>query len=267
MIEWSGALGRFEIATENYEDWQPGRTFSSPTVGSTQTVSLVSIVADNTGKIRLHVLTSSAAQDRLLGDVRAIVRSEMSSMSYAGVWEYTVAPSLLGSLSTIDAISSDPRMPDLTNVPMMPGLLGSAVTPSVGAKCRIHFVNQNPARPECIGVAGATEHTTTIEAVVVLLHNTLAALFLANPGIMIGAPLQLFILPAINAAIAATGIPAPPGLPAQIIAAATQTAASVAGSPISTSAPYSAALAILDTKVADASGLFPSVGHPNSGIE
>lgn len=58
VIHWSGKTGSFEIATENYADWMPGKTFTAPTVSGTQTVSLVNLNQDNEGKLRLEVLAS-----------------------------------------------------------------------------------------------------------------------------------------------------------------------------------------------------------------
>jgi hypothetical protein len=58
VIHWSGKTGSFEIATDNYADWMPGKTFTAPTVSGTQTVSLVNLNQDNEGKLRLEVLAS-----------------------------------------------------------------------------------------------------------------------------------------------------------------------------------------------------------------
>jgi hypothetical protein len=58
VIHWSGKTGQFEIATENYADWMPGKTFTAPTVAGAQTISLVSLNQSNEGKLRLEVLAS-----------------------------------------------------------------------------------------------------------------------------------------------------------------------------------------------------------------
>lgn len=59
VVQWSGAKGSFEIATESLGDWLPGNTFTAPTVSGTQTVGLTNIVADNDGKVRLTVLSAT----------------------------------------------------------------------------------------------------------------------------------------------------------------------------------------------------------------
>ncbi len=112
----------------------------------------MTIDVDNEGKLRLHVMNTDGAVERLRTDLRAIVRAESPTLNYAGVWEYTIDT---GDDTTVDVVSSDPRMPSLTKVPMMPGLMGEVVTPTPGSKCRIHFVNQDPTRPECVGIIGS----------------------------------------------------------------------------------------------------------------
>lgn len=152
VISWTASKGQFEIATETIAPWQPGRTFSAPNAPGMHTISSVTIDADNEGKLRLHVLTTDGAVERLRTDMRALIRSELAALSCFGVWEYTIAT---GDSSRVDVVSSDPRLPDLTRVPMSPGLIGEVVTPTPGSKCRIVFVNGDPTRPECVGIEGS----------------------------------------------------------------------------------------------------------------
>ncbi|GAC1536313.1 MAG: hypothetical protein NVS3B10_00100 [Polyangiales bacterium] len=58
VITFSGAKGRFTVATETLADWMPGRTFNSPTVTTTQTVGVVEHVVDNSGTHRVEVLAA-----------------------------------------------------------------------------------------------------------------------------------------------------------------------------------------------------------------
>lgn len=62
VVGWSGGRGRFEIATDVYEDWSPGRTFTAPTVSGTRTISGVLLESSNDGKARLVVLDTTAAE-------------------------------------------------------------------------------------------------------------------------------------------------------------------------------------------------------------
>lgn len=56
VIMWTGATGKFTIATETLADWMPGRTFTAPTVPGVRTVSYTEIGMDNDGRLRLEVL-------------------------------------------------------------------------------------------------------------------------------------------------------------------------------------------------------------------
>lgn len=58
VIDFHGGLGKLEIATESPKDWIPGRTFTAPTVQTSQQVSLSTFIFDNDGKLRVHVLTT-----------------------------------------------------------------------------------------------------------------------------------------------------------------------------------------------------------------
>lgn len=153
VISRDPARGSFVIASESIAPWQPGRTFSCNTVPDVQTISSVTIESGNDGKLRIVVLAVDEARDRLRSSVRDLVRAELSSLLFFGVWEYTIRGS--SGSSTVDVVPSDSRMPSLAKVSMAPGLMGEVVTPLVGSKCRIRFVNGDPSRPECIGIVGA----------------------------------------------------------------------------------------------------------------
>ena len=151
LIARSGAKGMFEIATEMISSWQPGRSFKAPTMPVSQTISSVTIEASNDGKLRLHVLSTEGSQERLRTDLRSIIRSELANLSFAGIWEYTI---VAASETLVDIVPSDARMPSITKCSMMPSLSGEVVTPATGSKCRVAFVNEDPARPEVVGIVG-----------------------------------------------------------------------------------------------------------------
>ncbi len=273
VLSWSGGKGQFEIASESIATWQPGRTFTSVVVEGTQQVSSITIDVDNEGKARLHILSTNGTKERLRESIRSIIKQEISTLSYAGVWEYTIAvdPIAPGLVSTIDATPTDSRMPPLTGVPLVG--MGLASPPITGTTCRIRFVNSDPARPECFALGDATEHVMTVEATALLIYNTFSTLALAFIALgaaptavssVLGVVIQPLITPAILAALAAQAIPAPPGLIAQIAAAAAQSAAMIAGTaPGNTCAPFAAPMALVGTKLPDVSGLFPGLGVPN----
>jgi hypothetical protein len=148
---WSGGKGKFEISTENISDWSPGKTFSAPTVPETQVVNSMTVEMTNDGKLRLGVLNGSSS-NRMLDDVRHIVRDEISSLSYSGIWEYTL---FAGTLTTCELQSTTSQMPDLGSVPYASGLMGEQVVPAPGSKCRVVFLNSDPSRPVVIGIDGS----------------------------------------------------------------------------------------------------------------
>ncbi len=151
---------------------------------------------------------------------------------------------------------------------MMPGVMGETVTPKLGSKALVTFVNGNPSKPICVAVhGGALEHVTSIESVALLLYNTLVSLFLATgPGPLTVSPaLQALLGPAVLAGLAAGIVPAPPGTPSQIAAATAQLAGFLTGvAPANTSLYFAAPIVGLDTtKISNSSGMFPSIGMPS----
>lgn len=93
--------------------------------------------------------------DRLLAALRLLVRNELARMTYLGVYEYTVQGASPG---TVDASpASSLPLPTLSGVPLLPSILGQTATPAArGALCRIRFVNGDPTRPVCVGIAAPT---------------------------------------------------------------------------------------------------------------
>lgn len=266
VVSRAAERGAFEIATEDLASWVPGRTFQHPTIPTAQTISSVTITSGNEGKLRLTVLATDGADvERLRGALRALVRAELSSLLYAGTWEYTVAPStgLPGTDNTIDCTPTDSRMPSLTRVPLHG--LGIVSVPLAGTPCRIRFVNCDPSRPECLAVGGTTEHLATVEGTALLIYNTLVALMAAaGGGPLLAAVLQPLLGAAVVSAITAQSAPAPPGSIAQAAAAAAQLPGFLTGAaPATTSAFFTAAIAALSTKTLDVTGQFPSIGVPN----
>jgi hypothetical protein len=265
VIKRSNSQGRIEVATESIASWQPGRTFTSPALTGTQTISAVSIVAEGSGKLRVSVLTKDTQAERLRGDLLELVRTEVAAVSYAATYEYSISASIgLGITATIDATPTDATMPALTKVPLFG--IGIVSPPLAGTKCRIRFANGDPSRPECVGLAGTTEHLVTTEACALLIYNTLVTLMAAaGGGPLLAVVLQPLLGTAITAALAAQAVPAPPGLIAQVAAAAALQAGFATGVAPSNAifAGWQASLGALATKSLDVSGSFPSVGVPN----
>ena len=268
LIKRNGEIDSFEIATESIAGWLPGATFTSPTVPDPQTVSSVTITSTQEGKLRLQVLGSSVAIERLRTNIRAIIRSEIVALSYGFTWDYTIAASIgmPGVATTVDATpASGSIMPPLTKVPLAVGL-GVVAPPIAGTSCRIRFVDANPAKPEVVALGATTEHFMTVEATALLIYNSLVTLMAAaGGGPLLAVVLQPLLGAAITAALAAQAAPAPPGLIPQVAAAAALQAGFATGVVPSNAifAGWQASIAALATKTLDVSGSFPSVGVPN----
>lgn len=90
--------------------------------------------------------------DRILAAWRALVRAELGRSLFFGVYEYVVQRVDPGTVDVAPASSL--ALPALSGVPLVSSLLGQDVSPvGLGQPCRIRFVNGDPARPVCVGLA------------------------------------------------------------------------------------------------------------------
>lgn len=157
VINYSGSKGRFEIATEAYADWMPGRSFSSPVLTDPQTISSVSFVAEK-GAIKTIVTNTSTKEERLLQSFRSLVQDELSRLFYGPPVEYVItsADTMKINCAPVDAAS---KWPPLSNVPLKPSISGEIVKPTVGGKALIVFLDNDPTQYRCISVEGTTQQT------------------------------------------------------------------------------------------------------------
>lgn len=158
ILNYSGAKGRFQIATEAYQDWTPGRTFQSPLLTAAQTISSVSFVAEE-GKIDTVVYTTTSAEERLLQSIRSLIREEVSRLEYGTIVEYVITQAASMKVSCKPNAANSP-WPVLADVPLKAGLIGETVTPTVGAKCLIVFMDNDPSLYRCIGIEGTSQTTS-----------------------------------------------------------------------------------------------------------
>lgn len=138
---FDGDRGEFEISTEDYASWQPGASFSNELVPA-QTISLTTIDSDNSGTLRFTILTVGPPTDRLIDDIRALVREEVELLTFTGVYEYVVQAT---DGVTVDAQPTSPSvpLPSLRKVPLHVGLPGRA-KPDVGTRVHVTFLNSQP---------------------------------------------------------------------------------------------------------------------------
>lgn len=147
VIHFSGTTGNFVIATEAIHDWMPGRTFTSPTVLTSQTISSSTIVLGNDGKARVELLTNTAsanAGDRLVSELRSLIREDFPSLTFLGLYEYSVQASPGG---TVDASPTNTTLPlpSISSIRETFPLMSATLT--VGDLILVGFVNGDPTRP------------------------------------------------------------------------------------------------------------------------
>jgi hypothetical protein len=87
--------------------------------------------------------------DRLWSAFRALVRAELPTLSFLGVYEYRVTATdgtASTPATTVDCTPTDPalKLPSLSKVPVR---LPYGVTPPVGALCAVQFMNGDPSKP------------------------------------------------------------------------------------------------------------------------
>lgn len=270
------ARGTVTLASERIAAIMPGLVVDGLTVADVQH----EISAK--GGLRSTVWGSlDGGGSRDLDPLRRLLEQLDPFRKFRGVTEYRVG-SIEGKRLNLQPIQASLGMPDLRRVPIRPGVAGCSVKVLEGSRVLVGFVNSDPGRyyvasfedimspgfqPATLdflagGQAGG-EHVATLEAVCVLIFNVLACFFnLTGPGPLTVSPaVQAMIGPAILAALAAQGAPAPPLLAAQIVQAAAEAATFATGTtPITSSAPFSAAILALGMKTPNVSGLFPSLG-------
>lgn len=150
IIKYDGDVGQFDVATEDYLSWLPGSTFSNEIVTIPQTISLATIDTDNKGTLRFNVLTMGPQTDRLIEDVRAIIRDEVEDLTFMGVYEYAVQATD-GVTMDANPTSTSIPLPPLRKVPLRSGIVGASVKPGLGTLLAVSFLNGDPTRAIVLG--------------------------------------------------------------------------------------------------------------------
>ncbi len=216
-----------------------------------------------------------------LDSMRAIIEQVLPDLPFRGLTEYRIV-TIEGERLNLQPVRVSSGMPSLRRVPVRPGVAGCSTIPTLGALVLVGFVDSDRARPfvshfedvsgqgfqpttitlRAGGMAGG-EHVATVEGMALFFYNAMVSVMaLAPPGPLTSVIIQPLLGASVTAALTAQAAPAPPGLVAQIAAAAALQAGFAAGvtpSP-ATFAAWDAAFALLATKTANASGSFPSLG-------
>lgn len=267
------ARGTVTLAADSIKGILPGVV-----VDGMEVVDVQHEISASTG-LRSTVWGASwSGTSRRLAAWRAMFEQFDPDRRFRGLTEYRVA-TIEGQRLNLQPVRASSGLPNLRRVSIWPGVGGAETTVQLGSRVLVGFVDSDPSRYfvshfEAAGGAGfvptsvsllaggmlGNEHVMTVEACTVLLHNF--AFILANLGLPAAWLVPGAIVGALNGAIAASAVPAPPDLPTQITTAAT-VGGNMGSTPIvgNTSSPYAFALSVaLAGKVANHSGLFPSLG-------
>ena len=95
--------------------------------------------------------TQPTPMDRLLTSLRLLIRGELPQLTYFGVYEYSIQ-NASGSTVDVAPVDTSTGLPSIQGVPLVSALLGQTATASSGL-CRIRFINGDPTRPVCVGLA------------------------------------------------------------------------------------------------------------------
>ncbi len=233
------------------------------------------------GGLRSTILGSRlAGGSRALDAFLALLDIVDPVRKFRGVTEYR-AVTISGERLNLQPVRVSLGMPDLDLVTVRPGVSGCKADPALGSYVLVGFIDSDPARPYVAGFEDADgdgfipttltfqaggmvggEHVATVEGTILYFYNVLVALMTAaGGGPLLAAVLQPLIVPALIAAASAQSAPAPPGLVAQTALDTTLAGTMASGTaPSNAIGALAAALSLLSTKTANASGKFPSMG-------
>lgn len=82
--------------------------------------------------------------DRIKASILALVGSSLPRVDYLGVYRGRVVSQ---SGDVVDVMMDDPRIPNMSQVPIQIGLPGATVSFAAGARMLIGFENGDPAKP------------------------------------------------------------------------------------------------------------------------
>lgn len=90
--------------------------------------------------------------DRLITNIRAIIRSEFPNYAFMGVYEYVIQ--VTGTTVSADPVDTTIGLPSMPAMAMAAGLMGETVKPTVGKICYVVFLNGDRTKPRVIGAEG-----------------------------------------------------------------------------------------------------------------
>ncbi len=96
--------------------------------------------------------------DRLITNIRAIIRSEFPNYAFLGVYEYAIQ--FAGDTVNADPVDTTIGLPSIADMRMAAGLIGGTVKPTVGKICYVVFLNGDRTKPRVIGAEGDADEIT-----------------------------------------------------------------------------------------------------------
>lgn len=155
---YDGATGRLLASTEAIADWTPGAVVGAPWLPAARVLSSVTIDARPDGALRVEALTAPVAApgpaapgDRVRDLLRALIRAELSDLTFRALWEYAVARAYADDAGTpvIDAlpVANAEILPPIVACPIRPAIGGAVVELVEGARVVVGFINADPKRP------------------------------------------------------------------------------------------------------------------------
>lgn len=101
-------------------------------------------------------------KDRLLTAIRRIILQENPNLTYAGLWEYTVAST--NEDGSVNATATDPTipLPNMNSIPLASLTDGGVSAPSVGATFLVEFSNLSGCK--YAGISASHVDVATIDA-------------------------------------------------------------------------------------------------------
>lgn len=98
-------------------------------------------------------MTEPTRSDRLLSALRALIRGEFPSLTFMGVYSYTVQ-SVASATVSVAPTDTTLGLPTIPSLPLSSSILGEQVSgAAIGAVALVQFVNGSPSRPEVISLS------------------------------------------------------------------------------------------------------------------
>lgn len=92
--------------------------------------------------------------DRALGAFLSLVRAELRHTDYHRILEYKINSTASGGYVDIVPMRTKMGLPNLSNIPLRPGVPGGGGVPATGSSCLVAFLDGEPTRPVIVAYDG-----------------------------------------------------------------------------------------------------------------